>query len=84
MNGPHQIQNNGAAAADPTLRGGIRTIHGSLTLNNGVQINNNVGPGIRADQNTGTSVTGISISNNSEEGVKVGRQSVAGLFPPLS
>jgi Right handed beta helix region len=84
MNGPHQIRNNGAATADPTLRGGIRMIRGSLTLNNGVQVSNNVGPGIRADQNTGTSVTNITVSNNSEEGVKVGRQSVAGFFPPLA
>lgn len=84
MNGPHQIRNNGAATADPTLRGGIRMIRGSLTLNNGVQVSNNVGPGIRADQNTGTSVTNITVSNNSEEGVKVGRQSVAGFFPPFA
>jgi len=84
MNGPHQIQNNGTATADPTLRGGIRMIRGSLTLNNGVQVSNNTGPGIRADQNTGTSVTNITVSNNSEEGVRVGRQSVAGFFPPLA
>jgi Right handed beta helix region len=84
MSGPHQIQNNGTAAADPTLRGGIRMIRGSLALGGGVQISNNVGPGIRADQNTSTSVTNITVSNNSEEGVKVGRQSVAGFFPPFS
>ena len=84
MNGPHQIQNNGTATADPTLRGGIRMIRGSLTLTGGVQISNNTGPGIRADQNTGLSVTNITDSNNSEEGVKVGRQSVAGFFPPLT
>ncbi len=84
MNGPHQIQNNGTATADPTLRGGIRMIRGSLTLNNGVQVSNNVGPGIRADQNTGTSVTNITVSNNSEEGVRVGRQSVSGFFQPLA
>lgn len=84
MSGPHQIQNNGTAAADPTLRGGIRMIRGSLTLSGGVQISNNTGPGIRADQNTGTSVTNITVSNNSEEGVKVGRQSIAGFFPPFA
>jgi parallel beta-helix repeat protein len=84
MNGPHQIQNNGTVVADPTLRGGVRTIRGSLTLTNGVQISNNVGPGIRVDQNTGLSVTNITVSNNSEEGVKVGRQSVAGFFSPFS
>src|SRR5712692_341344 len=84
MNGPHQIQNNGTATADPTLGGRIRMIRGSLTLNNGVQVSNNTGPGIRADQNTGTSVTNITVSNNSEEGVRVGRQSVAGFFPPLA
>lgn len=84
MNGPHQIQNNGTATADPTLRGGIRMIRGSLTLTRGVQISNNTGPGIRADQNTGVSVTSITDSNNSEQGVKVGRQSVAGFFPPLT
>jgi hypothetical protein len=84
MNGPHQIQNNGTATADPTLRGGIRVVRGSLTLNRGVDISNNTGPGIRADQNTGLSVTNITDSNNSEEGVKVGRQSVAGFFPPLA
>jgi parallel beta helix pectate lyase-like protein len=84
MTGPHRIQNNGTATADPTLRGGIRMIRGSLTLNRGVDISNNTGPGIRADQNTGLSVTNITDSNNSEEGVKVGRQSVAGFFPPLA
>ncbi len=84
MSGPHQIQNNGTATADPTLRGGIRVVRGSLTLNSGVQVSNNVGPGIRADQNTGTSVTNITVSNNSEEGVRVGRQSVSGFFPPLA
>ncbi len=84
MSGPHKIQNNGTATADPTLRGGIRMIRGSLTLNRGVQVINNTGPGIRADQNTGLSVTNITDSNNSEEGVKVGRQSVAGFFPPLA
>jgi hypothetical protein len=84
MTGPHQIQNNGTATADTTFRGGIRVVRGSLTLNNGVQVSNNVGPGIRADQNTGTSVTNITVSNNSEEGVRVGRQSVSGFFQPLA
>ena len=41
----------------------------SLTLNRGVQINNNTGPGIRADQNTGTSLTNVTVSGNTEEGV---------------
>jgi hypothetical protein len=84
MNGPHQIQNNGTATADPTMRGGIRMNRGSLTLVRGVQISNNVGPGIRADQNTGTSIRNITVSNNTEEGVRVGRQSVSGFFPPLA
>jgi parallel beta helix pectate lyase-like protein len=84
MTGPHQIQNNGTATADATLRGGIRIVRGSLTLSNGVQVSSNVGPGIRADQNTGTSVTNITVSNNSEEGVRVGRQSVSGFFLPLT
>ena len=84
MSGTHQIQNNGSLVADPTFRGGLRVSRGSLTLNNGVQISNNTGPGIRADQNTGTSVTNVTISSNTEEGVHVDRQSVAGFFQPLS
>ena len=83
MNGPHQVQNNGSATADATLRGGIRANRSSLTLRNGVQITANTGPGIRADQNTGTSVSNVTVSNNSEEGVHVDRQSVAGFFQPL-
>jgi Right handed beta helix region len=84
MGGPHQIQNNGTATADPTLRGGIRTIRGSLTLINGVQVSNNTGPGIRADQNSSTSINNITVSNNSEEGVRVARQSVSSFFSPLT
>jgi hypothetical protein len=84
MNGPHQIKNNGTVAADPTLRGGIRINRASLTLTRGVQISNNTGPGIRADQNTGTSLTNVTVSGNTEEGVHVDRQSVAGFFQPLS
>ena len=84
MSGTHQIQNNGSLAADPTLRGGIRVVRGSLTLTNGVQVSNNTGPGIRADQNTGTSVTNVTVSSNTEEGIHVDRQSVAGFIQPLS
>lgn len=84
MNGPHQIQNNGSLGADATLRGGIRVARGSLTLTNGVQVSNNTGPGIRADQNTGTSVTNVTVSGNTEEGIYVDRQSVAGFSQPLS
>ena len=84
MNGPHQIQNNGSPAADPTFRAGIRVARSSLTLGNGVQISNNVGPGIRADQNTGTIVTNVTVSSNTEEGIHVDRQSVAAFFQPLS
>ena len=84
MSGTHQIQNNGSLAADPTLRGGIRVVRGSLTLTNGVQVSNNTGPGIRADQNTGTSVTNVTVSSNTEEGIHVDRQSVAGFNQPLS
>lgn len=84
MSGTHQIQNNGSLAADPTLRGGIRVVRGSLTLTNGVQISNNTGPGIRADQNTGTSVTNVAVTGNTEEGIHVDRQSDAGFFQPLS
>ena len=83
MNGPHQIQNNGSATADATLRGGIRLNRSSLTLRNGVQVTGNAGPGIRADQNTGTLVSNVTVSNNSEEGIHVDRQSVAGFFQPL-
>jgi Right handed beta helix region len=84
MNGPHTIQKNGSVTADPTLRGGIRMNRGSLTLDKGVKIINNFGPGVRADFNTGTSVKNVTVSNNSEEGVRVGRQSVAGFFAPLT
>jgi Right handed beta helix region len=84
MSGPHKIQNNGSVTGDPTLRGGIRMNRGSLTLNNGVQISNNVGPGIRADFNTGASFGSVTVTNNSEAGVRVGRQSVGGFVAPLT
>jgi len=84
MGGPHLIQNNGSATADPTLRGGIRVSRGSLTLQNGVQITGNVGPGIRADFNTGALFSNVTVSNNSEEGVRVGRQSVSEFLPPIT
>jgi hypothetical protein len=85
MSGPHQIQNNGTATADPILRGGIRVNRSSLTLFNSVHISNNVGPGIRADFNTGTSVgNNVTVSNNTEEGVRVGEQSVADFVPPFT
>jgi hypothetical protein len=84
MAGPHLIQNNGTAAADPNLRGGIRVARSSLTLQNGVQITGNIGPGIRADFNTSTSVSHITVSNNSEEGVRVGRQSVSQFLPGVA
>jgi len=84
MNGPHQIQNNGSSVADPTLRGGIRINRGSLNLGNGVQVAGNVGPGLRADQNTGITITDVTINNNTEEGVHVDRQSVASFSQPLS
>jgi hypothetical protein len=84
MAGPHQIQNNGTATADPTLRGGIRVSRASLTLQNGVQITGNVGPGIRADFSTGALVSNITVSNNSEEGVRVGRQSTSEFIPPFT
>ena len=84
MGGPHLIQNNGSATADSTLRGGIRVSRASVTLQNGVQIIGNVGPGIRADFNTGALVTNVTVSNNSEEGVRVGRQSVSEFIPPFT
>ena len=83
MRGPHQIQNNGSLRADPTRRGGIRLNRGSLTLR-GVQISDNTGPGIRADQNTGVQIINVTVSGNTEEGVLVDRQSVAGFSQPLS
>jgi len=52
FNGPHTISNNGNPTADPNFVGGIRVNRGSLTLNNGVQVSSNVGPGIRAEQNS--------------------------------
>jgi hypothetical protein len=70
--------------ADPILRGGIRLNRSSLTLGGGMQINNNVGPGVRADQNSGTSLSNVTITSNSEEGVHLDRQSVGGFFPPLT
>jgi hypothetical protein len=78
FSGPHTISNNGSLAADPTLTGGIRVNRGSLTLNRGVQISNNVGPGIRAEQNSGFfSIGDATIMNNTEAGMLVTLQSEA-------
>ena len=84
MNGQHKVQNNGDPTADSTLRGGIRLIRSSLTLLGGAAINNNTGPGIRADQNSGFSLNNFTVSGNTEQGVLVGRQSVAAFAQPLS
>jgi hypothetical protein len=84
MSGPHQIQNNGTATADPTLRAGFRMQRSSLTLQNGVQVTGNTGPGIRADFNTSTVLRNVTVSNNSEEGVLVRRQSVSLFAAPLN
>jgi hypothetical protein len=84
MGGPHLIQNNGSATADPTFRGGIRVVRSSLTLQNGVQVIGNVGPGIRADFNAGAILSNATVSNNSEDGVHVGRQSVSQFLPPIT
>ena len=82
--GPSQILNNGDPTADPTLRGGIRVVRSSLTLARGTNVSNNIGPGIRADQNTGISLSNVTVSGNTEQGVLVGRQSVAGFSQPLT
>ena len=84
MRGPHQVQSNGSSTADTTLRGGFRLNRASLTLQNGVQVTGNTGPGIRADQNTGTTMSNVTITGNTEEGVHVDRQSVSGFFQPLA
>jgi parallel beta helix pectate lyase-like protein len=80
--GPHKIQNNGNPSADPTLRGGIRVVRGSLTLNRNPEVSGNVGPGVRAEQNSGLSfgVAATTIANNTENGVQVTLQSEAA-FP---
>jgi hypothetical protein len=84
MVGPHLIQNNGSATADPTLRGGIRVVRSSLTLRNGVQVIGNVGPGIRVDFNAGAMLSTATVSNNTEDGVHVDRQSVSQFVPPIT
>jgi hypothetical protein len=83
FNGPHNISNNGNPTADPTFMGGIRVNRGSLTLNRGVQVTGNVGPGIRAEQNSGLSIGSSTIANNTQEGVRVTLQSEAA-FPVTS
>lgn len=80
FNGPHKIHNNGNAAADPSLSGGIRVVRGSLTLNRNPEISGNFGPGIRAEQNSGLSFGSSTIVNNTQEGVRVTLQSEAA-FP---
>lgn len=78
FNGPHTITNNGNLTADSTIRGGIRVNRSSLTLNRGVQVSGNVGPGIRAEQNSGFFSTGdATIVNNTEAGMLVTLQSEA-------
>jgi hypothetical protein len=84
MSGPHQVQNNGDPAADSTLRGGIRLVRSSVTLAGGADVSNNIGPGIRADQNSGFLLTNVTVNGNTEQGVLVGRQSVGGFTQPLS
>lgn len=81
FNGPHTVTNNGSLTADPTLVSGIRVNRGSLTLNRGVQVSGNNGPGIRVEQNSGILTNGAaSIVNNTQAGVLVTLQSEA-TFP---
>jgi hypothetical protein len=81
FNGPHTISNNGSLTADPTLISGIRVNRSSLTLNRGVQVSGNTGPGIRVEQNSGLLTAGAaSIVHNTQAGVLVTLQSEAS-FP---
>lgn len=82
--GPHRIQHNGGPTADPHLRAGIQLNRSSLTLTQGVEVINNIGPGILADVNSSTTLTSASISNNAGQGIKLIHQSVAGFSQPLT
>lgn len=85
--GPHQVRNNGTAG-EP-LTAGVRVVKGSSFLavprvagGGGVEISNNVGPGVRAEDNATVVLIGSTISNNLEEGVRLVHLSVGEFAAP--
>lgn len=74
MNGPHKIRNN---SLNDTVPAGIFVArNATLRAGNGVQIANNQGPGILAQQGANLGLNNMTISGNMEEGVRLLRQSV--------
>jgi hypothetical protein len=72
--GHHRIRNNGSAANCPsTVCGGVRTFNSStLELSNGVEISNNIGPGIFTDMHADIVVImPITITGNSDSDIKL-------------
>jgi hypothetical protein len=79
--GAHQITGNG----NPTDGAGIRVERSSLSLQDGVTISNNVGPGIFGDAHAGI-VLGptASVTSNSSAGIRLRHQSLVGLTAPVT
>jgi hypothetical protein len=78
MNGPHKIRNN---SLNDTLPAGIFVVRNStLRAGNGVEIANNQGPGILAEQGANLGLNNLAINNNMQEGVRLLRMSVGDLL----
>lgn len=81
LDGPHRITGNG----NPADGAGIRVERSALSLQDGVTVSNNVGPGIFGDAHSGI-VLGptASVTNNSSPGIRLRHQSLVGLTAPVT
>jgi hypothetical protein len=79
--GPHNITSNG----NPADGAGIRVERSSLSLQDGVTVSNNVGPGIFGDAHSGIVLgPAASVTNNSSTGIRLRHQSLVGLTAPVT
>lgn len=81
--GPHLIQGNGNANANPGSRGGISLEGSSLTIGGGTSVSSNVGPGVRLGVKSDLIMFDSTVSNNTEEGVRETNLSAGGFYNPL-
>jgi hypothetical protein len=82
--GPHIIDKNGSANANPDTRGGISLEGASLTIGGGTCVNHNVGPGIRLLLKGDLILYDMVVADNTEEGVLETNLSGGGFYKPLT
>lgn len=72
FSGAHKIRNNGTSGGDPEFLSGLRVSRSSATIGDGVQIVDNLGPGVLADFKSGLEVLPhVSVAGNAKGGVRL-------------